>query len=51
MVDYEVEGDFPKYGNDDDRVDGIAAELVHTFMNYDRRATTPTAAASPPLPS
>ena len=25
MVDYEVEGDFPKYGNDDDRVDGIAS--------------------------
>ena len=26
VVDYEVEGDFPKYGNDDDRVDGIASE-------------------------
>lgn len=34
VVDYEVEGDFPKYGNDDDRVDEIASELVHTFMNY-----------------
>ncbi len=34
VVDYEVEGDFPKYGNNDDRVDSIAAELVHTFMNY-----------------
>lgn len=34
VVDYEVEGDFPKYGNNDDRVDEIAAELVHTFMNY-----------------
>ena len=33
-VDYEVEGDFPKYGNNDDRVDSIAAELVHTFMSY-----------------
>ncbi len=33
-VDYEVEGDFPKYGNDDDRVDQIAVEIVHTFMNY-----------------
>lgn len=32
-VDYEIEGDFPKYGNDDDRVDQIANELVHTFMN------------------
>ncbi len=33
-VDYQVEGDFPKYGNDDDRVDTIASDLVHTFMNY-----------------
>lgn len=33
-VDYEVEGDFPKYGNDDDRVDEIAREVVHTFMQY-----------------
>ena len=31
-VDYEVEGDFPKYGNDDDRVDDIAVTLVKTFM-------------------
>ena len=31
-VDYEIEGDFPKYGNDDDRVDEIAVELVKTFM-------------------
>ena len=36
VVDYEVEGNFPKYGNNDDRVDSIAAELVHTFMNYVR---------------
>ena len=34
VVDYEVEGDFPKYGNDDDRVDAIASEIVHTFMTY-----------------
>ena len=34
VVDYEVEGDFPKYGNDDDRVDTIAADLVHEFMQY-----------------
>ena len=34
VVDYIVEGDFPKYGNNDDRVDEIAADLVHTFMNY-----------------
>ena len=33
VVDYEVEGDFPKYGNNDDRVDQIASDLVHTFMN------------------
>ena len=32
VVDYEVEGDFPKYGNDDDRVDEIATWLVETFM-------------------
>ena len=34
VVDYEVEGDFPKYGNDDDRVDEIAADIVKTFMDY-----------------
>jgi formate C-acetyltransferase len=33
VVDYETEGDFPKYGNDDDRVDSIAYDLVHTFMS------------------
>lgn len=33
-VDYEVEGDFPKYGNDDDRVDSIAREIVHMFMEH-----------------
>ena len=36
VVDYEVEGDFPKYGNDDDRVDLIAHDIVHIFMNYVR---------------
>ena len=36
VVDYEVEGDFPKYGNDDDRVDMIAHDIVHIFMNYVR---------------
>lgn len=33
-IDYEIEGDFPKYGNDDDRVDEIASEIVHIFMSY-----------------
>lgn len=33
-VDYEVEGEFPKYGNDDDRVDELAYNLVKDFMNY-----------------
>ena len=36
IVDYNVEGEFPKYGNDDDRVDSIAQEIVTTFMNYVR---------------
>ena len=40
VVDYEVEGDFPKYGNDDDRVDLIAADLVHRFMNFVREHHT-----------
>lgn len=32
-VDYQTEGDFPKYGNNDDRVDQIAVALVRGFMN------------------
>ena len=32
-IDYEVEGDYPKYGNDDDRVDSIAIDIVRTFIN------------------
>ncbi|EUB11947.1 formate C-acetyltransferase [Shuttleworthella sp. MSX8B] len=32
VTDYEVEGDFPKYGNDDDRADDIAVWLLKTFM-------------------
>ena len=32
-VDFEVEGDYPKYGNNDDRVDDIAIDLVKNFMN------------------
>ncbi len=34
VVDYAIEGDFPKYGNDDDRVDEIAYDVVHQFMTY-----------------
>ncbi len=32
-VDFEIEGDFPKYGNDDDRVDSIAVEIVQHFIS------------------
>ncbi|WP_251861082.1 formate C-acetyltransferase [Clostridium sp. Marseille-Q2269] len=32
-VDFEIEGEFPKYGNDDDRVDEIAIEIVDKFIN------------------
>ena len=39
-TDYEVDGDFPKYGNDDDRVDGIAYEIVHRFMEHVRKNHT-----------
>ncbi|BCN32830.1 formate C-acetyltransferase [Anaeromicropila herbilytica] len=40
VTEYEVEGDFPKYGNNDDRVDSIATELVHTFMDMIRQNHT-----------
>ena len=33
VVDYEIEGDYPKYGNNDDRADEIAVNLVKDFMN------------------
>ena len=33
IVDYLTEGDFPTYGNDDDRADDIAATIVHTIMD------------------
>lgn len=39
-TDYEVEGDFPKYGNDDDRVDSIAYDIVHRFMDHVRKNHT-----------
>ena len=40
VTDYQVEGDFPKYGNNDDRVDEIAVNLVHTFMDKIRKHHT-----------
>ncbi len=40
VTDYEVEGDFPKYGNDDDRVDQIAHDVVEVFMKYVRETDT-----------
>lgn len=39
-VDYEVEGDYPCYGNNDERVDEIASELVESFMNMIRKHKT-----------
>ena len=39
-VDYEVEGDFPKYGNDDDRADEIAVWLLRTFMSKLKKCHT-----------
>ena len=39
-IDFEIEGDFPKYGNDDDRVDKIAIDLVDHFVNELRKTPT-----------
>ena len=39
-IDFEVEGDFPKYGNDDDRADDIAVWLLKTFMGKIRKYHT-----------
>ena len=49
-VDYEVEGDFPKYGNDDERADEIAVWLLRTFMSKLKNAI-PTETQSRRLPS
>ncbi len=40
VTDFEVEGDFPKYGNNDDRVDQIAVDLVKNFMDKIRKHHT-----------
>ena len=40
IVDFETTGEFPKYGNDDDRVDLIAQDVVHKFMTAIRRHHT-----------
>ena len=40
VTDYQVEGDFPKYGNDDDRVDQIAHDVVEVFMKFVRETDT-----------
>ena len=40
VVDYEIEGDFPKYGNNDDRVDQIAVTVVRKFMDCVRKHHT-----------
>ena len=39
-IDFDIEGDFPKYGNNDDRVDSIAVDLVKRFMEKIRRLPT-----------
>ncbi len=39
-VDYEIEGDFPKYGNDDDRVDQIAVDVIKTFIGKLQKHST-----------
>ncbi len=47
VVDFKIEGEFPKYGNNDDRVDSLAVDLVKKFMNmirthYTYRDSVPT---------
>lgn len=39
-IDFEIEGDFPKYGNDDDKVDSIAVHVLKRFMNELRKTPT-----------
>ena len=40
VVSYQIEGDFPKYGNDDDRVDEIAVDVLKRFMKKIRKQKT-----------
>ena len=40
VIDYIIEGDFPKFGNDDNRVDQIAVDIVKIFMNKLRKYAT-----------
>ncbi len=40
VVEYEIDGDYPKYGNNDDRVDELAVDLVERFMNKIRKHHT-----------
>lgn len=40
VIDYDIKGDFPKYGNDDDRVDSISKYIVKTFMKYIKQNKT-----------
>jgi len=40
VVDFEVEGDFPKYGNNDDRVDTLAVDLLKRFMTKVKKHPT-----------
>ena len=40
VTDYEIEGDFPKYGNDDDRVDSLAVEVIKSFMTKLKKQPT-----------
>ena len=47
MVDFKIDGEYPQYGNNDDRVDSIAVWLVKTFMSkinsrYTYRESVPT---------
>ena len=46
--DYEIEGDFPRYGNDDDRADEIGVWLLRTFYGQDQEASHLSQKPPPP---